>query len=302
MVKISVVIPAYNCEKYIAQTLDCIYRQTMSPHDMEIIVCLDAPTDNTAGVLRRWMRANKSIAVRVITNKTNRGASFSRNVCVRHAKGAFIHFMDADDLINTDFYGALYDAVSRTHSDVAVASYMHQRRPASSVVFDVSSVIGNGQDKIDITRVDQHGMMWRYLIRRDFFKKNKFTFPEDMHICEDWVLANKMVFAANRIVTVPDAMYLYRWRQGSLISLSLKQRNANPDGRRANREMGEFLRENGLRRCIKQNQVHDYRLFGKICLLKISCIDNVREYRLFGMLPVMRITVAYQHFRRPIWK
>lgn len=300
--KISVVMPAYNCEKYIAQTLDCIYQQTMSPKDIEVIICLDAPTDDTANVVRKWVRAHRTIKVRVIENKTNRGASFSRNVCVRHATGRFIHFMDADDLINTDFYRALYDAAMRFGADVAVSSYQHQRRPGSSVIFDISAVVTNPQDKIDITRVDQHGMMWRYLIKRDFFVRNKFTFPEDMHICEDWVLANKMVFAANHIAIVPAAMYLYRWRAGSLISLSLKERNANPDGRRANLEMGEFLRANGLHRCIKQNQVQDYRLFGKLCLLTVSVVDNVREYRLFGVLPIVRITMTYKHFRRPIWK
>lgn len=300
--KISIIIPAYNCGKYLAQTMDCIYQQTMSCKEIEVIICLDAPTDNTADVLRKWMRLHRAMNVRVIANKTNRGASFSRNVCLRYAKGDFIHFMDADDLINTDFYRALYDTATGTRADITVSSYRHQRRPASSVIFDSSVVISNPQDKIDITRVDQHGMMWRYLIRRDFFEKNKFSFPEDMRICEDWVLANKMVFASNYIVTVPDAVYLYRWREGSLISLSLKERNANPDGRRANAEMGDFLRKNDLRRCIKQNQVQEYRLFGKLCFMTVSVVDNVREYRLFGILPIVRITAGYTHFRRPIWK
>lgn len=298
--KISVVMPAYNCEKYIAQTLDCIYTQTMPRKDIEVIVCLDAPKDNTASVVRSWVRAHRGMVVRVIANKTNRGASYARNVGVRNARGEYIHFMDADDLINTDFYRSLYEAASACRADVAVASYRHQRRPASSVIFDTSVVVRNPQDKIDITRVDQHGMMWRYLIRREFFENNKFSFPEDMHICEDWVLANKMVFAANYIAIVPEAMYLYRWREGSLISLSLKLRNESPDGRRANVEMREFLRKNGLKRCIKQDQVQDYRLFGKLCLLTVSRVDFIREYRLFGLLPILRITTGYKHFRRPI--
>lgn len=300
--KISVVIPAYNCEKYIAQTLDCVYRQTLSVKDIEIIVCLDAPTDNTAAIVRAWMRAHRAIVVRVVVNKTNHGVGFSRNVGVRYASGEFIHFLDSDDLINNDFYKSLYDAVTKSGADVAVASYRHQRRPNSSVVFDESVVVSNAQDKIDITRVDQHGMMWRYLIRRNFFVKNKFSFPEDMHICEDWLLANKMVFASNCIITVPGAVYMYRWREGSLISLSLKERNANLDGLRANMEMGDFLRKNGLRRCIKQKRVQYYKLFGRLCVLTVACVDNEREYRLFGWLPIMRLDTVYKHYRRHIWK
>jgi len=272
----------------------------MPRRDMEILVCLDAPTDNTGRVVRSWARAHRGIKIRIFENKTNRGVSFSRNMAVRHAAGEFVHFMDSDDLINTDFYRALYSAATETGADVAVSSYRHQRRPNCSIVLDVAAVVSNPQDKIDITRVDQHGMMWRYLVRRDFWERNKFVFPEDMKICEDWVLANRVVFAANYIALVPGAMYLYRSRDGSLISLSKKQREGGADGRRANVEMTRFLNENGLHRCVKQVDVADCQIFGKIRLFTVSAYDNKREWRLFGRVLVWRTTTGYKMFRKPV--
>lgn len=298
--KISVIIPAYNCEGYIAQTLDCIYSQTMPRRDMEVIIYLDAPTDNTAAVVDAWMAAHRGLKVNVIRATRNRGVSYARNAAVRRARGEYVHFMDSDDLVNTDFYRAMYDAAKSTGADVAVASYRHQRRPNSSVAFDISVVVSNAQEKIDLTRVDQHGMMWRYLVRRDFWVREKFVFPEDMKICEDWVLANKMVYAANYIVTVPVAVYWYLWRQNSLISVGDTVREGGPDGIRANREMVEFLTENGLLRCQKHVMINDYRLFGGVRLFTVKSVDNKREWRLFGRILLWRAVKNYGMIRKPV--
>lgn len=298
--KISVIIPVYNCAGYIAQTLDGIYAQTMPRRDIEVIMYLDAPTDETAAVVRMWVALHRDLKVRVIRGRVNRGVSFARNAAMRYAHGKYIHFMDADDIVNTDFYRALYDSVTHTGADVGVASYRHQRRPNSSVIFDISVVVSNPQDKIDVTRVDQHGMMWRYLIRRDFWEQNKFSFPEDMKICEDWLLANKVVYAANYITLVPDAVYLYRSRENSLIAISASQRDDSPDGRRAVADMRKFLTERGLKKCLKQSDVSVFRLFGKFTLFTISCVDNVREFRIFGKILLMRVSCRYDKFRKTL--
>lgn len=298
--KISVIIPGFNCDSYIEQTLDSVYLQSMSHNDIEVIVCLDAPTDNTAAVVRAWGRNHPGFELRVLHNRKNHGVSYSRNMALRYARGEYIHFMDADDLVNTDFYRALYDAAVAADADVAAASYRHQRRPGSSVILDASVVISNPQDRIDMLRVDQHGMMWRYLIRRAFWEQNKFAFPEDMHICEDWVLANKMVFAANRIVLVPGAVYLYRYRENSLITANAHLREQSPDGRRANVEIIEFFAAHNLRRCAKQQDVVVYRLFGCLPLVAVRCLDQMREFLLFGKILIFRTSRSYQIVRRPL--
>lgn len=63
--KVSVIIPVYNCEAYIAQTLNCIFTQNFPRNDIEVILCLDAPTDNTAAVVNSWVRAHRGINIRV---------------------------------------------------------------------------------------------------------------------------------------------------------------------------------------------------------------------------------------------
>lgn len=295
--KISVIIPAYNCENFIAQTLCGIYAQTMSRDDMEIIVCLDAPTDNTAAVVRSWARAHRDVNIKIIENKTNRGVSYSRNIAARAARGEYIHFMDSDDFINVGFYDALYQSASTAGADIAVASFEYEQQPHNSINFDVETIVQNPQDRIDVTRVDAHGMMWRYLIRRRFWRDNKFAFPEDVRFCEDWLLANQMVQAANYLVTVPLALYVYKYRDNSLMQ-SLSHNTAYQGaGERAGRDVAAFLDSQGLRPHLRSVMVLDWRLFGGIRLVTVSRSAGDVIVRLFGKWTLFKITRNYRYHR-----
>lgn len=77
----------------------------------------------------------------VLRGERNLGVGGVRNKALRRAHGRFIHFMDSDDLINIDFYRALYDFAVNSGADMAVASYLHQRPPKSSIVFDNALVV-----------------------------------------------------------------------------------------------------------------------------------------------------------------
>jgi glycosyltransferase involved in cell wall biosynthesis len=94
---VSVIIPAYNSEKYISDTLHSIIAQTYQ--NIEIIVVDDASTDSTPQILET---IDAGIPMLVIKKEQNSGAAASRNTGYRHAKGSLIKFLDADDLINSE--------------------------------------------------------------------------------------------------------------------------------------------------------------------------------------------------------
>ena len=100
---ISVIVPAYNAEQYIAQCIDNLLCQTYK--NLEIIVVDDGSTDNTSRVLQQYPKVK-------YIYQPNSGVSVARNAGIEAASGEFIHFMDADDLLNLEFYEKMYEAIA----------------------------------------------------------------------------------------------------------------------------------------------------------------------------------------------
>ena len=105
-VKISVIIPVYNVEKYIRECIESVLNQTLK--DIEIIAVNDGSRDNSIKIIEEYL----SDARLKIINKENGGASFARNIGMKAARGEYIYFIDSDDFINED---VLEVSVSYTH-------------------------------------------------------------------------------------------------------------------------------------------------------------------------------------------
>ena len=96
-VVLTVIIPAYNAEKYLPQCLDSVIGQTLK--DIEVICVDDGSTDGSASVLQAY--AQKDSRISVLT-QGNSGQSAARNRALEKAKGAYVQFLDADDWLDPD--------------------------------------------------------------------------------------------------------------------------------------------------------------------------------------------------------
>ena len=107
---VSVIIPVYNGEKYIKNCLENVLSQTYK--NLEIIVVDDGSTDRSAEIAAGY-------PVKIVAHERNSGLSAARNTGIDNAQGDYIHFMDVDDLLNTDFYKSMVEAIVSTGSDIA---------------------------------------------------------------------------------------------------------------------------------------------------------------------------------------
>tara|TARA_B100001250_G_C19630544_1_gene713561 strand:+ start:152 stop:952 length:801 start_codon:yes stop_codon:yes gene_type:complete len=93
--KITIVCPTYNSEKFIRTTLDKVFNQTFNNY--ELIICDDGSTDNTINIIEEIFNNNKNVQCKLIRNK-HKGPGAARNECIKHATGNWISFLDSDDL------------------------------------------------------------------------------------------------------------------------------------------------------------------------------------------------------------
>ena len=117
-IKYSILIPAYNAEKYIARSLKSVLNQK-SNYNYEIIVCDDGSTDDTAKIVNEI----KNEKVRLINNDTNKGGIISRKRLILEASGDYIVWLDADDECSLDMLSVLDEYVSNNTYDIISIPY-----------------------------------------------------------------------------------------------------------------------------------------------------------------------------------
>ncbi|MBE6445200.1 MAG: glycosyltransferase family 2 protein [Alphaproteobacteria bacterium] len=116
MTKISVIIPCYNQEDYIAECLDSVLKQTFN--DYEVIIVNDGSTDNSEDIIKKYTTQNNKIR---LINQANQGVVVARNNAIDHASGIYVYPLDADDIITPDCLQKLYDVISTTNYRVVAS-------------------------------------------------------------------------------------------------------------------------------------------------------------------------------------
>lgn len=112
---VSVIIPAYNCERYIVKSVSSVLNQTYS--NIEIIIIDDGSTDNTPMLCDELEVLHSNI---VVVHKKNEGVSVARNVGLRHATGEYIVFIDADDEMMPDMVSFLLENIESEKADISI--------------------------------------------------------------------------------------------------------------------------------------------------------------------------------------
>ena len=111
--KLSVIVPIYNSERYLEKAIKSILSQTL--HDIEIICVDDGSSDNSINILERLAKTDERL---VVLKKENGGQSSARNAALDIAKGQYIGFVDSDDTIPSDYFETLYSYAVNFDADI----------------------------------------------------------------------------------------------------------------------------------------------------------------------------------------
>ena len=223
MMRLSVIIPVYNAERYLRRCLDSVLAQTL--REFEVICVDDGSTDGSAAILAEY--AAKDTRVRVRTQE-NRGQGAARNRGLEVARGEYIYFVDADDelaganaieqvvdtmaLLSLDL--ALFDA--ETRFDVGCEHLSRQiRRDTYVRRRDYGNPRSGGQMLVDMCRHnDWTASPPLAMLRRDLLVSSDITFPEGI-IYEDNIFMLRVFLAAKRVAHRPLRLYVRRVHAGT---------------------------------------------------------------------------------------
>lgn len=239
---VTIVIPCYNGERFVGRCLSSLSRQTYSP--LEVLLVDDASTDRTAEEVSKYP------FVRVLRNEVNKGVSYARNRGIEEARGKYIHFLDVDDEVSSNFYEEMVRRAEQTGVDVTACSFVFQHVPEKSQIFRAPRVYTGTMDKLRVTYVCKIGVVWRYLFRTDFIRNHDdLRFPIG-RLVEDLPFAVRALFYANKVATTPRAEYLYRYEADSLTeSDDSEVRRAFAEGYDlAEEDVKSFLAAHGVHR------------------------------------------------------
>lgn len=221
MVKISIILPVYNMERYLSECMESIINQTFS--DFEVICIDDGSTDSSPEILKDYK--DKDSRVRIITQE-NMGLSCARNAGMDEAAGEYIYFIDSDDYINPNALETMVNLCERHDLDLLIFKLVNfddktgEENPHYS---DMPFLLDLG-DAFTYRDFDDYLFKVDVTVSTKFFKRQLIInrrFPEGL-IFEDNAFIFDYIFDAQRIFFLDECLYHRRVREGSIITLASK--------------------------------------------------------------------------------
>ena len=212
--KVSVIVPVYNAEQYLTQTLGNLVHQTLE--GIEIIIVNDASTDNSLSILMECERQFPE-KIMLINSDINRGAGGARNVGLDYATGEYIGFADCDDIVATDMYEKLYNTAKEHNADIVDSGYIYEK-DGGAILHTSDDLTGVLDAKKRSGLIVSGGYIVSRIFKRQLIEDPRLRFRERV-ILEDADFLTYLLATAGSIYNVKEILYCYKDRPDSLSKL-----------------------------------------------------------------------------------
>ncbi|QNL94084.1 glycosyltransferase [Aeromicrobium senzhongii] len=212
---LSVIVPVYDVEEYLAECLDSILEQSQAP--FEVIVVDDGSPDASAKIARKYARRDARVTV---VTRPNGGLSAARMTGIEHATAPYLTFVDSDDVVSAEGLSAAVEVLERSGADYALLPYAQFRdvdapSPAPPWVADLYEPQARTVTAHENPEVLAQATAWSKVYRRSFWDRAALEFRPGV-LYEDQEVTARAFAAADRIDLVPFPTYLWRIRPGSI--------------------------------------------------------------------------------------
>lgn len=210
--KVSVIVPIYNVEKYLIESIESLIIQTYT--NLEIWLIDDGSTDGSKMICEEYQKKDTRIHYYY---QQNMGVSSARNIGLNIASGKYIYFMDPDDRIDKTLIEKLvrnniYDMRICGFYELYMNKLIEHKCTNKEIILDKNKVIEEIFEKGAIG-----GFLWNKIFRLDLIKKYQIQFNEDICMLEDMIFVIQYLLKIESIGLIPDSLYYYRMRKSSAI-------------------------------------------------------------------------------------
>lgn len=224
--KLSVIIPVYNVEKYVEACIESVYRQDLDVDDFEVILINDGSTDHSLEIIKGL--AERYHNIKIICQE-NKGLSTTRNNGIKVARGKYIQFIDSDDILIDGTLNQLLNIAIKYNLDILKGDY----KKANNEEIKVGINYENNREIICTLKDGEHGFIedndpmscyvWLHLFKKDFIYSNSLFFLEGKYF-EDVAYTTESYLRAKRFMAIPLIYYIYRQHDSSIMAtMNLKK-------------------------------------------------------------------------------
>lgn len=216
MCKVTIVVPVYNVEKYLAECLDSLIHQTL--REIEIICVNDGSTDGSLKILEAYQKKDERIKV---INQKNRGLSIARNVGFDIAKGEYVYFCDSDDYLALNAMEKCYETAKMHNVDVLRFGYRifddDNRQDMTDLDCLETGHVVTGAEMLELVFRAYMPLTALLFIKKTYWVQNKCFFIEGI-IHEDHSFFVEILIMATRTYHINEPLYYKRVRQESIMT------------------------------------------------------------------------------------
>lgn len=204
--KVSIIMPAYNCESSINNAIDSVINQDYS--NIELIVVNDGSTDKTEQILKNI----KSEKMKFYTIK-NQGVSHARNYGIKHSSGEYIMFIDSDDEYISHFVSTMVETLENNRVNQVCSSYFtidNNNKIVGEIIYENNTFINQCEYIEQLQRNNLFNQVWNKIYNSKIIKSNGILFDEKISIAEDEKFNLEYLKYCKKMVTIKMPLYKYK--------------------------------------------------------------------------------------------
>lgn len=276
--KISILVPIYNVEKYIEDCVKSLFMQTYT--DLEYIFVNDKTSDSSISVLNRVLDAfpNRKSQTKIINHLTNKGLAAARLTGLANSTGDYIMFVDSDDFLELNAVEIMYNKIIQEGSDVVIPPFNHLFK--NKVISD-KIIEYNKYDYLRMLLRREIGLnVAGRLFKRTLFFNYGISFVEGINMGEDYLVSSRLFYYVQNISYVHKPLYNYLHINSNSYTTSFKK-TAMDEVLRASEIIGNFYHTIGDQELIRNHRIGNLKLKAELLILLLRSNNSNKQDYLF---------------------